>query len=92
MAKRKGGLISNSFKIGLGAAFGFALVNILFIFVGSIFFIPGLLMLKKEKKKPMGERDMNKMIIAYILMGLGSILGFGLGASVLIKSILSDFE
>jgi hypothetical protein len=90
MSKRGGGAIGNAFKFGFGAASGFALVQVIFLLVGIAFFIPGLVMLSKEKKKPQDQKNQTNLIIAFILMGIGSVLGLGLGAGFLFSNILSE--
>jgi len=91
MAKRGGGTIKDAFKFGFGAGFGISLAQILFLLVGMAFFIPGLVMLSKERKKPKNEKDTTSLIIAFVLMGIGSVVGLGLGAGVLFSSILEEF-
>jgi hypothetical protein len=48
-------------------------------------------MLSKERKKPKNEKDTTSLIIAFVLMGIGSVVGLGLGAGVLFSSILEEF-
>ncbi len=91
MVRRGGGILSNSFKVGLGAGVGFGLSSILFLLVGMAFFVPGLIMLSKERKASPQEKNTTNLYIAYALMIIGSIIGLGLGASFIFENIFSDF-
>ena len=85
------GAIGNAFKVGLGAGFGFGLSQIVFLLLGMAFFLPGLIMLSKERKKAKGEKNSTNMYIAYALMAVGCVLGLGLGAGFLFTNALADF-
>jgi hypothetical protein len=63
----------------------------LFIGVALLFFIPGLLMLSAERKKKKEDQYDNKLIIAYVLMGIGVIMGLGMGANFLFSNFMEDF-
>ncbi len=63
----------------------------LFIGVALLFFIPGLLMLSAERKKKKKDQYDNKLIIAYVLMGRGVIMGLGMGANFLFSNFMEDF-
>lgn len=84
--------MGDAFKFGFGAGIGIALANIIFLLLGMAFFIPGLLMLAKERKKKEEEKNRKNLITAYALMAVGCVLGLGLGAGFLFSNILSEFE
>lgn len=87
--------MANSFfeivKFGFGAGLGMILINMLFISIGLAFFIPGLMMLSAERKKPPEEKNNTKLYTAYALMVLGCIFGLGLGAGFLFSELMMDF-
>lgn len=85
-----GNSFTDFFKFGLGAGLGAGVSTMLFILVGLAFFIPGVVLLGNERKKPEKERDQTHMIGAYILMGIGVVVGLGIGASFLFSNILTD--
>lgn len=91
MAKKANGPIISAFKLGFGAGLGLLLANVLFILVGMALFVPGLIMYSKEKKKAEGEKSTTKVVFAFILMGVGCVIGLGLGAGVLFENIASEF-
>jgi len=83
---------SNNVWFGFAAGLGINLASLIFIFIGMALFIPGLILLSKEKKKPKEEKNQTNIYIAYGLMAVGCILGLGLGAGFLFTEILnSDF-
>jgi hypothetical protein len=91
--KSKGspGLFQGAFKFGLGAGLGAGISTMVFILLGMAFFIPGVILLSSERKKPNEEKSEGKLIGAYVLMGLGAILGLGMGASFIFSNLLQDF-
>ena len=72
-------------KQGFGLGIGFISAQVIFIFLGIIFFIPGYLLFLSQEKK--SEPDLSKQIGGIILMILGVVLtggiGFGLAADAL---------
>ncbi len=91
MARKANGPIVSAFKLGFGAGLGLLLANVLFLLVGMALFVPGMLMYAKEKKKAQGDKDTTKVVFAFILMGLGCVIGLGLGAGILFDNIASEF-
>jgi hypothetical protein len=81
----------SAFTFGLGASLGAAFITMLLIGLALLFFIPGLLMLSAERKKKKEDQDESKLIIAYVLMGIGVILGLGMGANFLFSNLMEDF-
>ncbi len=92
MAKKANGPITSAFKFGFGASLGFILSRVLFLLVGMALFIPGMIMYKNEKKKTQSQKSTTNVVIAFVLMGLGCVLGLGFGAGELLGSIASEFE
>jgi len=87
-----GSAFGNAFNFGLGAGLGAGLSTMLFIFIGMIFFIPGVYLLSQEKKKPKDKQSSSMIILAFVLMVIGCIIGLGMGASFIFGSIMDiDF-
>jgi hypothetical protein len=88
MAKtsKKTGLIAEGFFYGIGA-FG---AVIAFVVAALVFIVPGILILAMERKKAKTERNTGMMVLAYVLLFIGMIVGGGLGGSFVFSSLLSD--
>lgn len=84
---RGGGQISNAFKMGIGAAAGFAVVNVGLLLLALAFLIPGAILLARERKKPDGERNVG---LPYALIAIGVLLGGGLGINFLLGGLTQD--
>ena len=80
-----GDIAYTSFGVGLG----FMASIIVYTFVGMLLFVPGFILLKKEQKKAQ-PNDLMK-IFAYVLMGMGMIIGLGLGAGVFFSELGGEF-
>ena len=80
--------IREYFKAGIGLSMGFAVVSIALVFVGMLFFIPGILLLLNERKKPADKRNMSTIYGAYALMIIGCIIAGGMGAYFIFTSML----
>ena len=80
-----GEIAYTSFGVGLG----FMASVIVYTFVGMLLFVPGFILLKKEQKKQ-NPSDLVK-IFAYVLMGMGMIIGLGLGAGVFFSELGGEF-
>jgi hypothetical protein len=85
-SSKAAGLVKEGFFVGLGA-FG---AVILFVLVALAFIIPGILILASERKKSQAERSTGMMVLAYVLLFLGMIIGGGLGGSFVFGNLLSD--
>lgn len=86
MAKKLPSLMSYArpaFGTGLGL-FGSVIV---YMFIAMLFFIPGFVLLKTEKKKPEDKQNTSYIVIAYILMVIGCAIGFGFGAGELLGEL-----
>jgi hypothetical protein len=71
------GLFANAFKIGAGIM----TAQILFLAIGLIFLVIGMNMLSNARKE--GKSLTN----AYIVMGVGVVLGLGLGAGMFLENV-----
>ncbi len=92
IVKRGSGIVKDSMKFGFGAALGAGLSSMIFIAIGLAFFIPGTYLLAQERKKSDKDQSQAKLVLAYILMGLGAIIGLGMGASFIFSNLLQDFS
>lgn len=91
VVKHGSGIVKDSMKFGFGAALGAGLSSMIFIAIGLAFFIPGIYLLAEERKKNDTDRSQARLVLAYILMGLGAIIGLGMGASFIFSNLLEDF-
>jgi hypothetical protein len=88
MARKNNGMgIFSLARTGFGLGLGFAAVNMLLIGVALLLFIPGFIMLNKEQKKPKEEQNQGTKIFAFVLMGLGVVVGLGFGGGALLGEI-----
>ena len=74
--------IVENIKMGFGLGIGSHLASMIFIFVGLLFFIPGMIMVMRETKKPKDQRNNTKKIIGFVLMAIGMVFGMGMGLFV----------
>lgn len=77
-------------KIGFGVGIGSRLAGIIFIFIAMIFFIPGFILLLKEKEKPKTEQSNTIKIFAFVLMMIGSIIGIGMGFNSILSLLAEE--
>jgi uncharacterized membrane protein len=89
MVKRGAGAVANAFKFGFGAFSGMFAAKAIFLLVGLVLFVPGLYLLSKERKK---EKSQQNLIPAYVLMGLGMVLGLGMGSGVFFENLMANFS
>jgi hypothetical protein len=78
------GLFANAFKIGAGIM----TAQILFLAIGLIFLVIGMNMLSKAREQG------KSLTPAYVVMGLGVVLGLGIGAGMFLENVgnnLNDF-
>lgn len=68
--------------MGFFGGLGSGLALMIFTFIGMVFFIPGLIIVLKQNKKPKDQRSTGMLVLGFILMGLGMIVGMGLGFGV----------
>ena len=84
MAKNSFSMMS-LIKTGFGLSIGIALSQMIFIFIGLVFFIPGFIMYKKGSSKK--DKSIELEIGGIVLMGVGVIIMCGLGFGFLMSSI-----
>lgn len=94
MAVKKGketnALIDNV-KSGFWLGIGSMLSSIIFIFIGMLFFFPGLILLNKEREKTKEMQNQTNIIIAYVLMALGALFSMGMGFNFIASNFMEDF-
>lgn len=83
--------MKNYVKAGFGLGAGSMLASMIFVFIGMLFFFPGLVLLSNERKKPQEEQNKTNMKIAYVLMIIGAIFGMGMGFNFIASGIMEDF-
>lgn len=67
-------------KAGFGLGVGSILALMIFILIAAGLFIGGFIMVHRELKKPKDQRSTATLVIGFILMGLGMVVGLGFGA------------
>ena len=77
-------------KAGFGLTIGGMLASIMFLIVAMAMFVPGFIMVKKEHKKSKVERNGTTMVVGYVLMGLGMVIGLGFGATTFFSTLSED--
>lgn len=83
--------IMNFFKMGFGLGLGLLLSQIIYMMIAVAFFMSGLYLLTKERKKSKEEKSDMNIIGAYVLMALGTVFGLGLGFNFILSNFESDF-
>ena len=69
-------------KVGFGLGLGSLAAFLIFTCIALVFFIPGFIIVIKQRKLPKEERNTTLQVVGFILMGIGMIVGLGFGASV----------
>jgi len=82
-----GEIAYTSFGVGLG----FMASIVVYTFLGMLLFVPGFILLKKEQRKSKELQSDSIKIVAYVLMGMGMIIGLGLGAGVFFNELGGEF-
>ena len=75
------------FEMGFGLGLGYIASLMIFILLAMLFFVPGYILLNREQKKPAAEQSQATKIIAFVLMGLGVVVGLGFGAGAFLGEI-----
>jgi len=84
--------MKNIFKTSFAAGLGIFSSLIPLMFIGLLFFAPGLYLYGREKKKPQGQRNNVMYIIGLVLMGFGVLFVGGMGFGLLAEGIMDlDF-
>ena len=73
----------NLVKTGFGLSVGIFFAQMIFIFIGLVFFIPGYMLFKKADK----EKSEGSKIGGVVLMGLGVVVMGGAGFGLLMDSV-----
>lgn len=77
-------------KFGFGVGVGSMLASMIYIFIALLFFIPGIVLLAKERKKPVDKQSQTNKIIAYVLMIIGAVFGMGMGFNFIASNLMTD--
>jgi len=92
MAIRGRGMFDNTstgslVRAGFGLGVGSLLATIIFMLVAAALFVPGFIMVKKQQQKDKKERNMTVLVIGFVMMGLGVVIGLGFGASIFFSAL-----
>lgn len=63
----------------------YGLATLIFTFIGLLCFIPGLMIVMKQHKKPKEQKSTTWLITGFALMGIGMTIGMGMGIYCLSK-------
>jgi hypothetical protein len=88
--KSSGPSIGELAKVGFGLGLGSMASFVIFAFLGMLFFVPGLLIVLKQRKLPKEERSTGVLVMGYILMFIGAILGLGMGLGLIGGLLMGD--
>jgi hypothetical protein len=72
-------------KTGFGLGIGLFLSQILFVLLGMLFFIPGLILFRRTSSDK--EKDSSSQIGGLVLMGIGVVIMGGAGFGFFIDSL-----
>jgi hypothetical protein len=78
-------------RVGFGTGLGVFASMAIFILVGLLLFIPGLVLVNREQAKPKETQNNSMKILGYVLMALGAAIGLGIGAGTLFSELSSEF-
>lgn len=82
--------IAHYFKAGFGLGLGSMSSVVIFMLVAALLFIPGFIIVTKQHKKSKEDRSTGLLVLGYILMGLGMIIGLGFGSGTFFDQLKSD--
>lgn len=77
-------------KAGFGMTLGSVAVFMICIFLAMCFFIPGFVLLNLEQKRPKEKQRTWMKVVAFILMGIGCIVGLGFGFGPMLGELVSE--
>lgn len=80
--------MKNMFKAGFATGLGVFSSLIPLIFIGLLFFVPGLYLYGQEKKKSKDQRNNIMYITGLTLMGIGVLFVGGMGFGLLAEGVL----
>lgn len=78
-------IMKYGFFAGLGSSASF-MINII---IAMLFFVPGFILLRREKVKQV--QNQTTKTLAYILMGIGIITGLGFGTGTFFTELANEF-
>ena len=76
-------------RMGFGLGLGTMASFVIYIFVAMIFFVPGFILVTKQKKEE--KQNQGLKILGYILMAIGVIIGVGFGAGIFFNELGGEF-
>lgn len=77
-------------RMGFGLGLGSFAALMVYMFIGMMFFIPGFILVNKEKAKG-DKQNQSLKILGYVLMVIGVIIGVGLGAGTFFSELGDEF-
>ncbi len=80
--------MKNMFKAGFATGLGVFSSLIPLMFIGLLFFLPGLYLYGQEKRKPQGQRNNMMYIIGLGLMAIGVLFVGGMGFGFLAEGVM----
>lgn len=80
---------TNIMKYGFFAGLGSSASFMINIIIAMLFFVPGFILLRREKVKQV--QDQTTKTLAYILMGIGIIAGLGFGTGTFFTELANEF-
>jgi hypothetical protein len=72
----------NSINMDFFGSLGAGLATLVIMFLGIMFFIPGLMIILKQHKLPKEKRSTGLLVTGYTIMAVGILLGMGLAIGV----------
>lgn len=66
---------------GFGLGLGGMMAGVVYVAVAALLFVPGFIIVTKQNKKPKEERSTGMLVLGFVLMGVGMIVGLGFGAT-----------
>ena len=70
---------SGAFGMGFFGGLGSGLATMVFTFAGLLLFVPGLVIVMRQTKKPKDQRSRGWLVFGFVLMALGMVVGMGMG-------------
>lgn len=87
---RKGGAFGDFVVAGFGLSIGSFAAVMIFLIIAMLFFIPGFIIVMKQRKLEKEKRSTGQLVTGYILMGIGVIVGLGFGAGVFFDALAGE--
>jgi len=85
------GKYANIFKESAAGSAGFLAALSGALLIGMAIGIPGFILVARENKKPKSSRNMTLLVLGFILMILGAVIGLGFNTGGIINSIENQF-